>query len=47
MRLPSAFFDTTPSGRILGRFSNDINAVDQRLPMTFQQIMQNFIRVRW
>jgi len=29
---PLGFFDVTPSGRILSRFSSDIETVDNRLP---------------
>ncbi|KAG0057832.1 Multidrug resistance-associated protein 1 [Gryganskiella cystojenkinii] len=32
LRLPMAFFDTTPLGRIINRFSSDIFAVDIRIP---------------
>ncbi|KAF9919570.1 Multidrug resistance-associated protein 1 [Linnemannia zychae] len=32
LRLPMAFFDTTPVGRIINRFSSDIFAVDVRIP---------------
>ncbi|VEN35843.1 unnamed protein product, partial [Callosobruchus maculatus] len=43
MRLPCAFFDITPVGRILGRFSQDINGVDMRLPSAFQMVMGTLI----
>jgi hypothetical protein len=31
-----AFFDTTPVGRILNRFSKDIYTVDEQLPNTMR-----------
>ncbi|KAF9207542.1 Multidrug resistance-associated protein 1 [Haplosporangium sp. Z 27] len=31
MRLPSSFFDTTPTGRIINRFSSDMLAIDDRV----------------
>ncbi|OQR90579.1 ATP-binding Cassette (ABC) Superfamily, partial [Thraustotheca clavata] len=35
---PMSFFDATPSGRIINRFSNDIASIDTRLPFSFGSI---------
>ena len=32
LRAPMAFFDSTPVGRIVNRFSSDVAMVDQNLP---------------
>ncbi|KAF8932761.1 hypothetical protein BGZ58_006839, partial [Dissophora ornata] len=38
MRLPPAFFDTTPLGRIISRVSSDLASIDDRLPWKFFEV---------
>ncbi|XP_068386498.1 ATP-binding cassette sub-family C member 3 isoform X5 [Eschrichtius robustus] len=42
MRSPQSFFDTTPSGRILNRFSKDICIIDEVLAPTILMLLNSF-----
>lgn len=42
---PMSFFDVTPNGRILSRFSTDVNSVDTTLPQNLRQSMIVTFRV--
>ncbi|TMW62283.1 hypothetical protein Poli38472_009776 [Pythium oligandrum] len=37
------YFDITPVGRILNRFSNDLDQVDSNLPVQYQQLFQAIV----
>ncbi|KAM9318597.1 ATP-binding cassette sub-family C member 5 [Pholidichthys leucotaenia] len=45
VRCPMKFFDATPTGQILNRFSKDMDEVDTRLPFQVEMFIQNVILV--
>lgn len=46
LHLPMSFFDTNPSGRIMNRFSKEIDKVDKKLPIVVRSCQTTLIQVR-
>ncbi|KAJ4180063.1 ATP-binding cassette glutathione S-conjugate transporter ycf1 [Fusarium falciforme] len=44
LRAPMTFFETTPTGQILNRFSSDIYRIDQSLPRQFNTLFINTVK---
>ena len=45
LKSPVSFFDSTPQGRIMNRFSKDVMAMDSELPLTLQDSLRNSLRL--
>ncbi|KAL4217443.1 hypothetical protein ACF0H5_023893 [Mactra antiquata] len=45
LRGPMWFFDTTPVGRIVNRFSQDVESVDNKLPYIFLELLYSLFNV--
>lgn len=45
LRSPMTFFDTTPLGRILNRFSKDMNVIDETIPRSIRTFLMTLFTV--
>jgi ABC-type multidrug transport system fused ATPase/permease subunit len=40
-----SFFDSTPLGRLMNRFSKDIQAIDMQMPNAYKNVILTFIEI--